>query len=101
MNDTAENWIDDMLSLATNARTNAGVSDDEARAAIESMSILRNDYKVKAGVPMAVVNVRIDLQSSLISSGTRHREELGNEQMAARLYELASRLTDIARDMTL
>ncbi len=98
--DIEEQWIEDVLALSIGARTNVGVSDSEVASAIGSTEALSKKYKGKDFLPMDVVNVLIDLQSGLISSGVRHREEFQNEAMAKKIFEVALRLSDIARDMT-
>ena len=49
---------------------------------------------------MSIVNVLIDMQSSLMTSGDRHLNQLGNEEMASSIYHAAFELSAIARDMT-
>lgn len=93
-------WEDAVTRLTIEARTNAGISKKDTERALEYTRRLRNKYKGEQSLPMNIVNILIDLQSSLITSGDRHANELKNSDMAKLIYSTALELSSIARDMT-
>lgn len=95
-----KSWGMAIASLLIKAETNDGVSREEINSALQEMKKISNKYKGKKELPMSIVNVLIDMQSSLMTSGDRHLNQLCNEEMAGSIYHAAFELSAIARDMT-
>ncbi|QVM98883.1 hypothetical protein JYG36_12205 [Pseudomonas sp. SORT22] len=98
--DIDEKWEEAIVSLTLAARTNAGVSQDRIDQALQCTIELCHKYKGKRGIPMKIVNTLIDMQSSLITCGDRHLNELNNKDQARKIYGVATNLSSIAREMT-
>lgn len=100
MKKTDKDSIDCVVNLMLEARTNAGISKDTAIAATEGMSKLRSKYRTLPSIPTEIANMLIDMQASLLTSAERHKSDLANVAMANTIFEIALRLSDIAREMT-
>ena len=95
-----EVWIDHITTLILNARSNTGITDIEINQAISSTNQLITNYKGKKYLPMAIVNVLIDMQASLITSADWHKNEKKQAAMSEAIYKTALLLSALAREIT-
>ncbi|AXT45172.1 MULTISPECIES: hypothetical protein [Chromobacterium] len=95
-----EVWVDLISTLILKARSSAGITDIEINQAISSTNQLITKYKGKKSLPMAIVNILIDMQASLITSADWHKNEKKQTAMSETIYKTALILSDLARDIT-